>query len=95
MHLSLVTRQTVEPYSIGILGSDQDDEHSPYQGPTNRLVVIRRNEVLNNGGIVVRGHTTDVLVEGNQIHNSSVGVAVNRTEASHVLLRNNLWSEGP
>merc|ERR1712194_818466 len=82
--------KTVEPYSIGVLGSDQDDTQAPYQGPTNHLVVIRKNKIMNNGGIVVRGHTSNVLVEGNEIYNSSVGVHVNKTHASHVLVKNNV-----
>ena len=76
--------KTVEPYSIGILGSDQDDAHSVYQGPLNHLVIIKRNRIDNNGGIVVRGHTTNVVVEENQILNSSVSVHVNGTHTSHV-----------
>ena len=64
--------KTVEPYFIGVLGSDQDSQPcEPYphgakgpctpsapaawQGPINQLVVIQRNRVLNNGGVVVRG----------------------------------------
>ena len=84
---------------IGVLGSDQDIQPCPhgnqpcpkslpaaFQGPINHLVVIRRNAILNNGGIAVRGHTTNVLLEGNRILNSSVGVHVNWTHASHVLV---------
>ena len=76
--------KTVEPYSIGILASDQDDAHSVYQGPLNHLVIIKRNRIDNNGGIVVRGHTTNVVVEENQILNSSVSVHVNGSHNSHV-----------
>ena len=67
--------KTVEPYFIGVLGSDQDSQPcEPYphgakgpctpsapaawQGSINQLVVIQRNCVLNNGGIVVRGVRT-------------------------------------
>merc|ERR1712113_176366 len=68
--------KTVEPYSIGILGSDQDDAKTAFQGALNNLVVIKRNQIHNNGGIVVTGHTTNVLVENNAIANSSVSVHV-------------------
>ena len=44
-----------------------------FQGAINHLVVIKRNTIENNGGIEVRGHTTNVLVEGNAVRNSSVG----------------------
>ena len=81
--------KTIEPYSIGILGSDQDPQPcepfphgakgckmgngTAFQGAINHLVVIKRNTIKNNGGIEVRGHTTNVLVEGNAVRNSSVG----------------------
>ena len=81
--------KTIEPYSIGILGSDQDPQPcepfphgakgckmgngTAFQGAINHLVVIKRNTIENNGGIEVRGHTTNVLVEGNAVRNSSVG----------------------
>lgn len=74
--------KTVEPYWIGVLGSDQDvqpcepaphgscDPANPnpskpthFQGAINHLVVIQRNEILNNGGIEIRGHTTNVSGE--------------------------------
>ena len=99
--------KTVEPYLIGVLGSDQDPQPcEPYphgakgpctpsapaawQGPINQLVAIQRNRLLNNAGIVVRGHTANVLVEANLIQNSSVTrVHVNATHASHVLVARN------
>merc|ERR1712087_668195 len=79
--------KTVEPYSIGCLASDQDDAHTAFQGPLNHLVVIKRNQIHNNGGIVVRGHTANVVVERNSITNSSVSVHVNSTHASHVFVK--------
>jgi nitrous oxidase accessory protein NosD len=41
------------------------------------------------GGIEVRGHTTNVVVEGNTIRNSSVGVHVNTSQATHVYVHGN------
>ena len=54
-----------------------------FQGAINHLVVIKRNTIENNGGIEVRGHTTNVLVEGNAVRNSSVGAPA-RTAARRV-----------
>jgi len=42
-----------------------------------------------SGGIEVRGHTTNVVVEGNTIRNSSVGVHVNTSQATHVYVHGN------
>jgi hypothetical protein len=36
-------------------------------GPINRQIIWRRNQVLNNGGLAVRGNTADVLVENTQV----------------------------
>ena len=79
--------KTVEPYSLGILGSDQDDAHTAFQGALNMLIVLKRNTIHNNGGIVVRGHTTNVVVENNPIMHSSVGVHVNHSHASFVCVK--------
>eukprot|EP01043_Picozoa_sp_COSAG02_P030601 COSAG02_NODE_1962_length_10253_cov_6.942294_1_plen_124_part_00 len=92
-------------YSIGILASDQDPQPcEPYphgaknckvgngtafQGAINHLVVLKRNVIENNGGIEVRGHTTNVVVEGNTVRNSSVGIHVNTSQATHVYLHGN------
>ena len=43
----------------------------------------------NGGGIDVRGHSTNVIVELNEIYNSSVGVHVNTSQATHVYVTNN------
>jgi parallel beta-helix repeat protein len=53
------------------------------------LVVLKRNVIENNGGIEVRGHTTNVVVEGNTVRNSSVGIHVNTSQATHVYLHGN------
>lgn len=55
-----------------------------FQGALNHLITLRGNVMENNGGISVRGHTASVLVEGNIIRKSHVGIDVNRTFASHV-----------
>ena len=98
--------KTVEPYFIGVLGSDQDPQpcepypHGPpgnctpspaaaFQGPINHFVAIRRNKIESNGGVVVRGHSLNVLVEGNVIHQSAVSVHVNGTHTSHVVVTGN------
>jgi hypothetical protein len=77
------------PYPHGAKGPCPPPVSAPYQGPLNHLVVIRGNVIRNNGGIAVRGHTTNCLVEKNCIGNSSVGVHVNTTHASHILTLNN------
>eukprot|EP00933_Yihiella_yeosuensis_P031758 TRINITY_DN25376_c0_g1_i1.p1 TRINITY_DN25376_c0_g1~~TRINITY_DN25376_c0_g1_i1.p1 ORF type:complete len:802 (-),score=122.38 TRINITY_DN25376_c0_g1_i1:24-2267(-) len=79
--------KVVEPYSIGCLASDQDDEQTKYQGAINHLVVIKRNSIHNNGGIQIRGHTTNVIAENNHIYNSSIGVHVNNTHTSHIFVK--------
>ena len=92
-------------YSIGILASDQDPQPcEPYphgaknckggngtafQGAINHLIVLKRNVIENNGGIEVRGHTTNVVVEGNIVRNSSVGIHVNTSQATHVYVHGN------
>ena len=95
--------KTIEPYSMGVLGSDQDPQPCmPYphgnkgpcpapttarfQGSINHHIIFRRNAIENNGGVVVRGHTQNVIVEGTVITNSSVGIHVNGTFAYHVLV---------
>ena len=81
--------QPCEPYPHGPKGPCSPSAPAPWQGPINQLVAIQRNRVMNNGGIAVRGHTANVLVEANQVLNSSVSVAVNHTHASHVLVEHN------
>ena len=52
-------------------------------------MVVKRNVMKNGGGIDVRGHSTNVIVELNEIYNSSVGVHVNTSQATHVYVTNN------
>ena len=82
--------KTVEPYLIGVLGSDQDPQPcEPYphgakgpctpsapaawQGPINQLVAIQRNRLLNNAGIVVRGHTARAAPNPGRHHSRPQG----------------------
>ena len=82
--------QPCEPYPHGAKGPCTPSAPAAFQGPINQLVAIQRNQLLNNGGIVVRGHTANVLVEANLILNSSATrVHVNATHATHVLVRHN------
>ena len=96
--------KTIEPYFIGVLGSDQDpqpcmpyphrDSPAPcppslpqkFQRSINHLITIRDNVIENNGGISVRGHTQAVVVDGNRVSHSHVGIDVNFTHASSVLV---------
>ena len=56
----------------------------------NRLIVIKGNTIESNGGIVVRGTSANVLVEGNTILQSDVGIHVNTTTTKGgIVLRNN------
>ena len=59
--------QVIEPYFFGIEASDQQDQDLPYKGPINRQIIWRRNQVLSNGGLAVKGNTADVLVEHTQV----------------------------
>jgi hypothetical protein len=45
----------------------------------NRFIVFRDNVVKSNGGMVVRGTSANVLVEGSMIQQSDVGIHVNMT----------------
>ena len=63
-------------YGINVQGSDQDSgAGSPYQGPINNMIVVSRNK-LHGGGVLVSGHSHNVLVDGNAITGSPVGADV-------------------
>ena len=63
-------------YGINVQGSDQDSgAGSPYQGPINNMIVVSRNK-LHGGGVLVSGHSHNVLVDGNTITDSPVGADV-------------------
>lgn len=56
----------------------------------NRFIVFRGNQVRSNGGIVVRGTSANVLVEGSLIEKSHVGIYVNMsTTKGGIVLVNN------
>ena len=76
--------QVIEPYFFGIEASDQQDQDLPYKGPINRQIIWRRNQVLSNGGLAVKGNTADVLVEHTQVANSSVGVVIGPGSCEYV-----------
>ena len=46
---------SIEPYSIGVRdgGVQFKSPPLPYAGPLNRLVVLRDNAVMSNGGVFV------------------------------------------
>lgn len=61
----------------------------------NRFIVFRDNIVDSNGGLVVRGTSANVLVEGTQIFASDVGVHVNMTTVKGgIVLVNNTEPSG-
>merc|ERR1712190_575960 len=79
---SSVEHKTYPPimdhYGINVEGSDQDSVSGPgskYQGPINNMILVQRNKV-HGAGILVSGHTHNVLVEGSVITNSPVGTDV-------------------
>ena len=71
----------VEPYDIAVRdGGVQFTDNLPYAGALNRLIVLRGNQVANNGGIFVGGNTADVLIEGCTVARSTCG---NFTEGTY------------
>ena len=67
----------------------------PFQGALNHLVVVRGNEIRNNGGIAVRGYCDNIMVVDNVIRDSDVGVHVNTTAGmGHVLVVGNQVPNG-
>ena len=63
---------------INVQGSDQDSVSGPgsdYQGPINNMIVVARNQV-HGAGVLVSGHTHNVLVDANRITNAPVGADV-------------------
>jgi len=76
--------KTIEPWFFGSLTNDQGapDDPGPVFGADlalNRFIVFRGNVIRSHGGIVVRGSSANVLVEGNKIEHSRVGIHVNYT----------------
>ena len=59
------------------------------------FVGSRSDKVDNNGGIVVRGTSANVLVERNVIKDSAVGIHVNySTTQGGIVIRNNVEPPG-
>mmetsp|Transcript_25751 Transcript_25751/g.68847 ORF Transcript_25751/g.68847 Transcript_25751/m.68847 type:complete len:198 (+) Transcript_25751:713-1306(+) len=88
--------KTIEPWWFGSLTNDQGEpvEHAAsaanFTDAFNRLIVIKGNIIESNGGIIVRGTSANVLVEGNVIRQSDVGIHVNYTTTKGgVVLVNN------
>ena len=87
--------KTVEPWFFASLTNEQGPPIDPgpsygFEGAFNRFITFRGNRVDSNGGIVVRGTSANVLVEGSVIRQSDVGVHVNltTTQGGIVLLHN-------
>jgi hypothetical protein len=81
---------------INVQGSDQDsgsgEPGSAYQGPINNMVVVARNQV-HGAGVLVSGHTHNVLVDANHITKAPVGADVwhadvERGHVKHALVLN-------
>ena len=75
----------LDHYSISVQGSDQDPAYGPgsgaaYQGPINNMIVVARNR-LHGAGILVSGHSHNVLVDANTITSSPVGAVRMRSAA--------------
>ena len=85
----------IDHYGIGVQGSDQDSTTGPgsaYQGAINNMIVVARNKV-HGGGILVSGHTHNVLADSNVVIDSAVGVDlwpadVARGHTKHALVVN-------
>ena len=87
--------KTIEPWFFGSLTNDQGEPVDPTPArdadlALNRFIVFRNTMVRSNGGVVVRGTSANVLVEGSVIENSHVGIHVNTTttKGGIVLLNN-------
>ena len=90
----------MEPWFFASLTNGQGPPIDPgppgnFHGAFNRFITFRGNTVRNNGGIVVRGTSANVLVEGSTISDSDVGVYVNySTTLGGVVVRNNTEPAG-
>ncbi len=55
----------------------QSDRRAPnYRGPMTMMQVIRNNRILNNGSYYIGGMVKNVLLDGNYIANSAIGVEI-------------------
>ena len=92
--------KTIEPWFFGSLTNDQGEPVDPSPPvdadlALNRFIVLRGNKVHSNGGIVVRGTSANVLVEGSMIEHSHVGIYVNKsTTKGGIVLVNNKEPKG-
>ncbi len=90
----------MEPWFFASLTNDQGPPIDPsppgtFTGALNRFITFRGNTVRNNGGIIVQGTSANVLVEGNAVADSDVGIYVNYTTTQGgVVLRNNTEPAG-
>jgi len=73
---------------IAVIGAQQD----PYRGPLARAAVMRRNRLLNNARIEVRGMCADVVIEHNRIERAEVGIHIEPTTGG-VSLHGNRFSD--
>ncbi|HID55038.1 TPA: hypothetical protein EYP37_00800 [Candidatus Poribacteria bacterium] len=69
---------------IATMGS----EAPPCKSPLTRCTVIRGNRLQSNSRIEIRGLCEDVIVEGNSIENSDVGVQVDGRSKGILIRRN-------
>jgi hypothetical protein len=75
---------------IAVIGAQQE----PYRGPMARATVMRRNLLLNNARIEVRGMCAEVVIENNTIERAAVGIHVEPTAVGVVLHGNRLSDVG-
>jgi hypothetical protein len=93
--------KTIEPWTFGSLTNDQGPPFEPsasndcvgsqcFKGALNRFIVLRGNIVKSNGGLLIRGTSSNCLAEANEVELSDVGVYVNETTTMGgiVLVRN-------
>jgi hypothetical protein len=73
------------PPSIGVVTTGND---SRYTGPLARAVVIRGNTLDDQAVITLDGTVTDVVVEGNKVSGSPVGVGVGPEVTSTIVGEN-------
>jgi hypothetical protein len=86
----------LDHYGISVQGSDQDSASGPgakYQGPINNMIVVSGN-LVHGAGVLVSGHTHNVLVDANIVTNSPVGADIWQKDVEHGHLKNVLVLNG-
>jgi hypothetical protein len=86
----------VKLIGINVCGSDQDSTSGPgsaYQGPINNMIVVAGNQV-HGAGVLVSGHTHNVLVDANTITSSPVGAELWEKDVAAGHLKNALVPNG-